>query len=67
VVAAGNDAALHCSGKMDEMVAVARAVPGLSERGLERLARAMGTARTDLPGMNFAQAITTRDTLLGQA
>jgi beta-N-acetylhexosaminidase len=67
VVAAGNDAALHCSGKMDEMVAVARAVPGLSERGLERLARAMGTAKTDLPGMNFAQAIATRDTLLGQA
>src|SRR6476646_861841 len=31
VVAAGCDVALHCSGKMDEMVAVASAVPAMSE------------------------------------
>ena len=67
VVAAGNDAALHCSGKMDEMVAVARAIPSLSQRGVERLARAMDSAKVEPAGMNFAQAIATRDTLLGQA
>ena len=43
VVAAGNDVALHCSGKMEEMVAVAAAVPALSAEGEARLARAMAT------------------------
>ncbi len=37
VVAAGCDVALHCSGKMDEMVAVASAVPAMSPEGHERL------------------------------
>ena len=32
VVAAGCDVALHCSGKMDEMIAVAAAVPAMSAR-----------------------------------
>ena len=41
VVAAGCDVALHCSGKMDEMIAVASAVPAMSAEGEERLARAM--------------------------
>ncbi|HWI88519.1 MAG TPA: beta-N-acetylhexosaminidase, partial [Sphingomicrobium sp.] len=36
VVAAGCDAALHCSGKMDEMVAVAKAVPAMSPEGAAR-------------------------------
>src|SRR3954454_24307823 len=43
VVAAGCDVALHCSGKMDEMVAVAAAVPSLSGEGEARLARALAT------------------------
>ena len=33
VVAAGCDVALHCSGKMEEMVAVAGAVPAMSAGG----------------------------------
>src|SRR6476469_1155533 len=44
-VAAGCDVALHCSGKMDEMVAVASAVPTMSADGEERLGRAMAGTR----------------------
>jgi beta-N-acetylhexosaminidase len=67
VVAAGNDAALHCSGEMEEMVVVAAAVPALSEEGEERLARAMATTRLEPDGPVFAEAIATRDALLAQA
>jgi beta-N-acetylhexosaminidase len=66
VVAAGNDAALHCSGKMDEMVAVAAAVPALSANGEARLARAMAGTMVEAEGVDFAEAIATRDTLLAQ-
>src|SRR5689334_22249932 len=41
VIAAGCDAALHCSGKMDEMIAVAKAAPEMTAEGEARLARAM--------------------------
>ena len=44
VIEAGTDAVLHCSGKMDEMVAVASAVGELSEAGVRRLERAMAGA-----------------------
>jgi beta-N-acetylhexosaminidase len=67
VVAAGNDAALHCSGKMDEMVAVAAAVSALSAEGEARLARAMALTRLEVEGIEFADAIAKRDTLLAQA
>jgi len=48
VIAAGCDVALHCSGKMDEMVAVASAVPPMNAEGHERLARAMASTRLEL-------------------
>ena len=67
VVAAGCDAALHCSGKMDEMVAVAEAVPPLSAEGEARLARAMAATMIEPEGPDFAEAIATRDTLLALA
>jgi beta-N-acetylhexosaminidase len=67
VVAAGCDLALHCSGKMDEMIAVANAVPPLSGEGRERLERAMASVREDDQGLDFAEAIDKRDTLLGFA
>jgi beta-N-acetylhexosaminidase len=35
-VAAGCDIALHCNGKMEEMVQVAAGAPALSKAGLER-------------------------------
>ena len=64
VVAAGCDVALHCSGKMDEMVAVAAAVPVMSADGEARLARAMATVLVADDGANFADAVAKRDALL---
>jgi beta-N-acetylhexosaminidase len=64
VVAAGCDVALHCSGKMDEMVAVAAAVPAMSAEGHDRLARAMAETRIDLDCVDFAEEIAKRDQLL---
>ena len=65
VVAAGCDAALHCSGKMEEMVAVAAAVPALNPEGEARLARAMAvTLVEDDDGPTFAEAVAKRDELL---
>ena len=64
VVAAGCDAALHCSGRMDEMLAVAAAVPEMNAEGEERLARAMANIADADDGPDFAESIATRDTLL---
>jgi beta-N-acetylhexosaminidase len=65
VVRAGCDVALHCSGKMDEMVAVAGKVQALTTEGEARLARAMAvTLVEDDDGPSFADAVAKRDTLL---
>ncbi|MFL6752297.1 MAG: beta-N-acetylhexosaminidase [Sphingomicrobium sp.] len=64
VVAAGCDLALHCSGKMEEMVAVATAVPAMSAEGDVRLTRAMATTLIDDDGPDFADAVAKRDALL---
>jgi beta-N-acetylhexosaminidase len=66
VMAAGCDVALHCSGKMDEMVAVAAAVPAMSAEGHDRLARAMASTRLELDEVDFAEEIAKRDALLAQ-
>ncbi|MEO8175960.1 MAG: beta-N-acetylhexosaminidase [Sphingomicrobium sp.] len=67
VVAAGCDVALHCSGKLDEMVAVASAVPAMSDDGEARLARAMATVLAADDGADFADAVAKRDALLALA
>jgi beta-N-acetylhexosaminidase len=67
VVAAGCDVALHCSGKMDEMIAVASAVPPMSPEGHDRLSRAMAGTRIDLDHLDFAEEISKRDQLLALA
>ena len=67
VVAAGCDAALHCSGNMVEMLAVANAVPAMSAIGEERLSRAMAAPKAESAGPDFAESISTRDTLLALA
>src|SRR5947209_13119493 len=54
VVSAGCDVALHCSGDMREMVAVASAVPAMSAEGHERLARAMAATRVDADEFDFS-------------
>jgi beta-N-acetylhexosaminidase len=64
VVAAGCDVALHCSGKLDEMIAVASAVPMMSARAEDRLARAMAGTRLESDGIDFAEEIAKRDQLL---
>jgi beta-N-acetylhexosaminidase len=64
VVAAGCDVALHCSGKMEEMVAVAAAVPAMTPEGDARLARAMASTMLEHDGPDFKEEIAKRDTLL---
>lgn len=66
VVAAGCDVALHCTGDMAEMIAVADAVPAMSAQGEARLERAMATA-TQRDGPSFAEAVDKRDQLLALA
>lgn len=66
VVAAGCDVALHCTGDMAEMVAIACAVPAMSAAGEARLERAVQTARQD-EGLSFAEAVDKRDSLLALA
>ncbi|HJR82818.1 MAG TPA: beta-N-acetylhexosaminidase [Sphingomicrobium sp.] len=63
-VAAGCDVALHCDGKMENMLLVADAVPALSPEGEARLARAMALTFTPEEGMDFAAAVEKRDALL---
>jgi beta-N-acetylhexosaminidase len=67
VIAAGCDVALHCSGKMEEMVAVASAVPEMSAEGHERLSRAMAGTRIEPDQLDFAEEIAKRDQLLALA
>jgi beta-N-acetylhexosaminidase len=67
VVAAGCDVALHCTGDMAEMVAVAGAVPPMTAESEERLARAMATALVDEEGPDYAEAAAKRDELLALA
>jgi beta-N-acetylhexosaminidase len=67
VVAAGCDVALHCSGRMDEMIAVASAVPPMSVEAHERLARAIAGTRIEPDALDFAEEIARRDQLLALA
>jgi beta-N-acetylhexosaminidase len=66
-VEAGCDAALHCSGAMAEMVAVAAAVGALSVQGCERLARAMASASAEMGGASYEALAEKRDQLLALA
>lgn len=67
VVAAGCDAALHCSGRMEEMIAVASAAPPLTAEAEARLARALATMMVGNEGPDFAEEIAKRDSLLALA
>jgi len=63
-VAAGCDVALHCDGKMENMVSVANAVGALTPEAEARLARAMAMRFTPDDEMDFAEAVAKRDALL---
>lgn len=63
---AGNDLALHCSGELAEMEAIAAALPPLAEIGLARLERAMVTASKP-QAAELAALLDKRDALLALA
>lgn len=67
VVAAGCDVALHCSGDMAEMIAIASTIPAMSAEGHARLDRAMATVLAPEEGVEFAEAVAKRDALLALA
>ena len=67
VLAGGCDVALHCSGKMDEMVAVASAVPAMGKESGERLRQAMVIASSTDDGLPFEELVAKRDELLALA
>lgn len=67
VVAAGCDAALHCSGDMAEMVAVASGLGEMGPKSLERLERAMATVAGTAPADSYAELAARRDALLAYA
>lgn len=66
-LAAGCDATLHCSGKFDEMLDVAKHVGAMTGEGQARLARAMAGTMIDEAGPDLAEASATRDELLALA
>ncbi|MGA9580585.1 MAG: beta-N-acetylhexosaminidase [Allosphingosinicella sp.] len=67
VIEAGTDAVLHCSGRMEEMVAVASAAGALNEAGRERLERAMASVACATGGASYAELAEKRDRLLALA
>jgi beta-N-acetylhexosaminidase len=67
VVAAGCDVALHCSGDMAEMQAVASGLGTMGEASLARLERAMATIGGSAPVTSYEEAAAKRDALLAYA
>ncbi len=67
VIAAGCDIALHCSGDMGEMEAVAGALGSISKSSYERLLRAMATVATAASSQDFEELVAQRDSLLALA
>jgi beta-N-acetylhexosaminidase len=67
VVEAGCDVALHCSGSMEEMEAVASAVPHITEEGRERLAGAMASVGGVRETESYEALAEKRDRLLALA
>jgi beta-N-acetylhexosaminidase len=65
-LAAGCDAALHCSGKFEEMVDVAQGAAPLTGEAQERLDRAMALTRT-APTLTLAELMDKRDRLIASA
>jgi beta-N-acetylhexosaminidase len=66
-VRAGCDVALHCSGDMAEMQAVAGALGAMSGSARERLERAMATVADVADGAHYEELAAKRDALLAYA
>jgi beta-N-acetylhexosaminidase len=67
VVRAGCDVALHCSGDMAEMQAVANAVAEMAPAARDRLERAMATIADAGEGATYQELAAKRDSLLAYA
>ena len=67
VIAAGCDVALPCNGVLADNLQVAECVGEIGLEGAERLARAMAGTRIEIDGIDFAEAVATRDQLLALA
>ncbi|NIJ33829.1 beta-N-acetylhexosaminidase [Sphingomonas oligoaromativorans] len=67
VIAAGCDIALHCSGDMAEMEAVAGALGPIAAVSHDRLQRAMATVAAQAPFESFEELAARRDSLLALA
>ena len=67
VLAAGCDLALHCSGKMEEMVGIAAIADEIGDKASERLARAMATIGDVAEGPAYDELAAKRDELLALA
>lgn len=63
-VEAGCDIALNCWGRMDEMIAIANALPEITSVGTERLERAMATITPITDYTELPDLIAKRDALL---
>ena len=66
-LAAGCDLALHCSGDMAEMIAIAGAIGDMPEISVQRLDRAMATIAGFTAGADYASLAERRDQLLASA
>ena len=66
-LAAGCDLALHCSGDMAEMVAIASAIGEIGDRSRVRLERAMSTIRDGGADTSYEELAAKRDALLAYA
>ena len=64
---AGCDVALHCSGDMAEMVAIASAVGEIGPDSLARRARAMATIHSEVSPLAYEDLAAKRDALLSHA
>lgn len=67
VVAAGCDLALNCWAKMDDMVAIANALPEIGAESRARLDRAMASVADGPDGAELETVLATRDALLALA
>ena len=67
VVAAGCDLALHCTGKLAEMEAIAGTLGEMGAESLERLKRAMARSRAPEGGQDYEALAAKRDSLLAYA
>jgi beta-N-acetylhexosaminidase len=67
VLQAGCDVALHCSGDMAEMQAIASAIGAMGAQSEARLARAMATIEDAAPSSSYEELAAKRDALLAYA